>query len=341
MSVGIVDKSTGDRIQTAGDPLDKVGNLANLTTTAKTDAVAAINEVNGAVGTKQNATDNNLDTTSKTVVGAINEVNSNLTSLGNSTSDYQKHNNLNLEIPTRTNLLNPAKMGGASSDTVGVIDGDTITITTTNKAYGAYNSGSPSVTKYKAGKYYVKCKVISNTLGYGNITLRDSNSTIKSSMRINEAGDFEGILETTEACYFSILTTQSTAASNVLVIEDLILSPFDVAYTPYVPSVEERLEAVELGRIYHVNLRNIELSQLTFTASSGGMFYATIDDVIPANADLMGCIMYGFSDIKADNIFMFSQAESDKKKLLILASNTSFNANAIISLRVSYIISNS
>lgn len=46
MSVGVVNKTTGDRIQTAGDPLDKVGNLANLTTTAKTNAVEAINEVN-------------------------------------------------------------------------------------------------------------------------------------------------------------------------------------------------------------------------------------------------------------------------------------------------------
>ena len=46
MSVGVVNKSTGDRIQTAGDPLDKVGNLANLTTTAKDNAVNAINEVN-------------------------------------------------------------------------------------------------------------------------------------------------------------------------------------------------------------------------------------------------------------------------------------------------------
>ena len=46
MSVGVVNKTTGDRIQTAGDPLDKVGNLANLTTSAKDNAVNAINEVN-------------------------------------------------------------------------------------------------------------------------------------------------------------------------------------------------------------------------------------------------------------------------------------------------------
>lgn len=45
MSVGAVNKNTGDRIPTAGNPLDKVGNLASLHTTAKNDAVSAINEV--------------------------------------------------------------------------------------------------------------------------------------------------------------------------------------------------------------------------------------------------------------------------------------------------------
>lgn len=58
MSVGVVNKSTGDRIQTAGDPLDKVGNLANLTTNVKTDAVEAINEVNDKL------TNGEVDTTS-------------------------------------------------------------------------------------------------------------------------------------------------------------------------------------------------------------------------------------------------------------------------------------
>ena len=103
MSVGAVNKSTGDRIQTAGNPLDKVGDLSLLHTTAKSNAVAAINEVADEVATKQdtltfddaptdgsnnpvksngiydalalkqNATDNSLDTDAKTIVGAINE----------------------------------------------------------------------------------------------------------------------------------------------------------------------------------------------------------------------------------------------------------------------------
>lgn len=49
MSRGLVDKSTGDRIPTAGNIVDKVGDLTALHTTAKNKAVNAINEVADAV----------------------------------------------------------------------------------------------------------------------------------------------------------------------------------------------------------------------------------------------------------------------------------------------------
>lgn len=98
MSVGVVDKTTGDRIPTAGNPLDKVGNLANLTTTAKGDAVEAINEVNAGLATKQNATDNNLQTTAKEIVPAINEINSNLTSFA-SLNHLSDTKNLDSDFP--------------------------------------------------------------------------------------------------------------------------------------------------------------------------------------------------------------------------------------------------
>ena len=67
MSVGAVNKNTGDRIPTAGNPLDKVGNLASLHTTAKNDAVSAINEV----------TDEQAQ-----IAGELSELNSNFISLG-------------------------------------------------------------------------------------------------------------------------------------------------------------------------------------------------------------------------------------------------------------------
>ena len=47
MSVNTVNKSTGTTIKVAGNSLDKVGNLSSLTTTDKSSAVAAINEIGG------------------------------------------------------------------------------------------------------------------------------------------------------------------------------------------------------------------------------------------------------------------------------------------------------
>lgn len=90
MSVGIVDKQTGDRIPTAGIPA--IDDALDLT---------SVNPVQNAVITaalvnKQDKTDNSLQTTDKTVVGAINEhegdigsLRSGLTNLTNDTTTIQ------------------------------------------------------------------------------------------------------------------------------------------------------------------------------------------------------------------------------------------------------------
>lgn len=82
MSVNAVDQTTGNTTPLAGNTNNLVGNLSALTTNTKSDAVGAINEVNQ---TKQNATDNNLQTTDKTIVGGINELRSGLTNIGSNT----------------------------------------------------------------------------------------------------------------------------------------------------------------------------------------------------------------------------------------------------------------
>lgn len=51
MSVNIVNQTTGDLTQVAGNATDKVGNLSSLTTTDKSSCVGAINEVNWKAGT--------------------------------------------------------------------------------------------------------------------------------------------------------------------------------------------------------------------------------------------------------------------------------------------------
>ena len=79
MSVNAVDQTTGNTTPLAGNTNNLVGNLSALTTNTKSDAVGAINEVNA---NKQNATDNNLQTTNKTIVGGINELRSGLIGVG-------------------------------------------------------------------------------------------------------------------------------------------------------------------------------------------------------------------------------------------------------------------
>lgn len=67
MSVGVVDKQTGDRIPTAGMPaIDDA--LSAISTNPVQNAI-----ITAALANKQDKTDNSLQTTDKTVVGAINE----------------------------------------------------------------------------------------------------------------------------------------------------------------------------------------------------------------------------------------------------------------------------
>lgn len=82
MSVGAVNKQTGERIPTAGMPaIDDALDLTSVNPVQNAIITAAL-------ANKQDKTDNNLETTSKTVVGAVNElksglndVNSNITTL--------------------------------------------------------------------------------------------------------------------------------------------------------------------------------------------------------------------------------------------------------------------
>ena len=70
-----------------------VGDLTALHTSAKSSIVNAINEV--ADG-KQNSTDNNLQTTAKTIVGGINEVKSGLTNVDGKLSIQGHASKLNI-----------------------------------------------------------------------------------------------------------------------------------------------------------------------------------------------------------------------------------------------------
>ena len=311
MSVGVVNKTTGDRIQTAGDPLDKVGNLANLTTTAKTDAVVAINEVNAGLATKadltdlapafstatayavgqyvsyngdiykctsahsagawvagdftivavgseleskQNATDNNLTTTDKTIVGAICEVNSDV-------ATYKDKNNVDISAPERHNILYASLSNIKSRHTAGTWSGDSYTHRGVTYAFTAINdivtqvdvSGTPTDTSeivlspssgFKVGQGFILsgCPAggeeggFSQYANYGGgtpfiydkgdgATLDDGN--IRVGIRISSTAD---------------LTTPITFYPMVRPSWDS-----DTTFSPYTPSIESRIEVVESG----------------------------------------------------------------------------------------------
>lgn len=83
MSVGVVNKQTGDRIPTAGMPA--IDDALDLT---------SVNPVQNAVITavlanKQDKTDNNLETTAKNIVGAINEHEGDIDSLKSGLTNLQ------------------------------------------------------------------------------------------------------------------------------------------------------------------------------------------------------------------------------------------------------------
>lgn len=88
----------------------------NLETTDKT-VVGAINELKDDLSTKQNKTDNNLTTTSKQIVGAINEINSDLLKINVDATTYDGITVTTLgSIKILTGILKPASLVSLASN---------------------------------------------------------------------------------------------------------------------------------------------------------------------------------------------------------------------------------
>jgi hypothetical protein len=75
MSVNIVNQTTGDLTQVAGNATDKVGNLSAATTTDKSSVVAMVNEINGFFANLGSFTVNDLNTFFKSSVIAFHQLN--------------------------------------------------------------------------------------------------------------------------------------------------------------------------------------------------------------------------------------------------------------------------
>jgi hypothetical protein len=77
-SKSYTDTKVANLVGSAPETLNTLGELAS----ALQNNPNVVTALNNSIATKQNATDNNLNTTSKTIVGAINEINDRLSSAG-------------------------------------------------------------------------------------------------------------------------------------------------------------------------------------------------------------------------------------------------------------------
>ena len=246
MSVGAVNKQTGDRIPTAGMPA--IDDALDLTSVNPVQNAV----ITAALANKQDKTDNNLVTTAKTIVGAINEHEGDIDSLMSGLTNLD----VALSVPEGTgkNILMNTKIPQSKTS-----DGVTLTALYDADGYWSGFSFTGTLTRpnygfefasyvLKAGTYTIN-SVLSRTdkktafLIYdanmemidniNNTTKLTSTFTISQDMTIrcfvfayDEAGDYSGLI------FRPMLRLASVS---------------DPTYAPYIPSVESRIEAVESG----------------------------------------------------------------------------------------------
>ena len=251
MSVGAVNKQTGDRIPTAGMPaIDDALDLTSVNPVQNAIITAALAD-------KQDKTDNNLETTSKTVVGAVNELRSGLT-------NYENQNNINLEVPNRKNLINSNAYSNGYFTSEGVL--------TENQYYYAtdYIKVEPN-TDYVVsgftggGAYFVYYNASKTVLS----TVVDTTTTFK----------------TPANTAFVRLSIKRDGMTN----PQMELGTTASAYTPYIPSVESRIEAVEslFNSIFLPAIRLTAANDLDSVIKPGAYYFRDADN--PANVPASNC----------------------------------------------------
>lgn len=91
------------------------------------------------------------------------------------------------------------------------------------------------------------------------------------------------------------------------------------------------------GNIGYYETGELVLANLTWSSSYSGMYTTSITNVIPQGKKLLSVVIFSWSNLEANKIFQFAQGESSPTSLIIMCQNMSFNNNARIKLRVSYI----
>jgi hypothetical protein len=272
MSVGVVNKQTGDRIPTAGMPA--IDNA--LSATSVNPVQNAI--ITAALADKQDKTDNSLETTAKTIVGAINEHEGDIGSLKSGLTNYELQNNINLEVPNRKNLAgNP---------------------------YGVMLNSSGVFVSANVRSY-----IIPTNLGTITISVDDITKISDDVIRIGYCDDIPA--ESGTGVRVSSMTTNTyTITPNTgykyIVVSNLLdndygwqdiqieLGSTATAYTPYIPSVDARLDAVESG-LTNMDLlvENSGTLNITGVMSKYKQFLILAEGIVEGSQNVIGvsCII--------------------------------------------------
>lgn len=345
MSVGAVNKQTGDRIPTAGMPaIDNALSLSStnpvqnaiitaalankqdktdntLQTTDKT-VVGGINELKTAIGAnttaitaikdgtnidsfadvetalalKQNATDNNLETTSKTVVGAVNELKSGLTNVNAgvklNTQDLTTVSRSKNLFPVTLELIKKANTSGTWSNNVYTLLECNYTVNTNSNGYVTSVDVVNAVTN--TSNNYIKIPMPHDNNNYlfgtGYNAKRDiyvwDNTTSSRAKQWDGATESESSAGaalkqvknvSTNNIEFRLRVAANTEAGSGTYYPMLCAhTETDPAFASYVPSVDSRLESVESKLPIAPTTDGSYV--LTVTVASGTPTYSWVSD---------------------------------------------------------------
>lgn len=249
---------------TVGKYVSYEGNIYKCTSAHSAGAWVAGDFTLVAVGSelesKQDKTDNNLQTTDKTVVGAINSLKSGLT-------NYENQNNLNLEVPNRKNVAGLSSFTNENNITF-TADNSTGTVSASGSPlYSGWAAGACFTKQLPAGKYIVSCATNPNDL---NVLIGMASQGVITTAGVEitvNAGDIVRLA-------WSLTASESISytATGVMIRPAFIT---DSTFTPYIPSVETRLEDTEAA----VKLNTQDLTTPSRTANIAISTFSDSTDV--------------------------------------------------------------
>ena len=254
MSVGAVNKNTGDRIPTAGMPA--IDDALDLTSVNPVQNAV----ITAALANKQDKTDNSLQTTDKTVVGAINEHEGDIGSLKSGLTNVD----VTLSVPENTgkNVLPTTLDWLKASNTVGTWYGnvytkDSVTFTVATDSKGRISSitvngtasGANTIIVLAAGRYDEWSGMIlngtpTNDSDYYIRIEKDGSPYTAYAVNIGEDPTISSGIVGNDVKAFIKVGQGKTAENAVFtpMIRDARIT--DPTFAPYIPSVESRIEAL-------------------------------------------------------------------------------------------------